>query len=269
MNGVLNGLWQAELCVPAEDRGFLLGDGLFETLLAVDGSPRWWQAHWERLERSAAALGFMLPRSEAETLADVHLALEANDLTRGLAAVRLTVTRGRGSRGYWSEDIHSPLLLVTAARYHRRSTPLRAITVAEFPRNERSPLCHHKTTSALELVLAQRTAHQRGADVALLVNTRREWVEASYANLFLVIEGELLTPPLESGVLPGIARAFLQQKLPVREAPIAAEMWAQAQAAFLTNSLMGARSLGWVDGYEMDITNPLVQEAAEILDSIV
>ncbi|GAB4526598.1 MAG: aminotransferase class IV [Anaerolineales bacterium] len=262
---VLNGALLEDACLPADDRGLLLGDGLFETILAVDGEPFWWPEHWERLARSAAALGFTLPRTDAQAVADVHLALQGAGLAAGRAAVRLTLTRGRGPRGYWPEGIHSPVLLVSATRFAHSQKSLDACTVNDFPRNERSPLCRHKTTSALELVLAQRAVRQRGADVALLLNTRGEWVEAAYANLFVVAGGEVFTPPLDAGALPGVTRARLLTAQVAREALVTAETWAQVQAAFLTNSLMGVRPLAAVDGCPLDVTHPLIRVARQAL----
>ncbi len=260
MSVVVNGRL-AEGGLPFDDRAFLLGDGLFETLLALDGQLDAWSAHWARLTASAAALGFTLPRDEAQARADAALALEAAGLTRGPAALRLTLTRGRGPRGFWPSGLHSPLLVVSAAAYRPRTDPLTAALVPDFPRLPRSPLTRHKTLSALELVLAQRAARVRGADLALLVNTEGRLTEGAYANLFLVLEGEILTPPLTEGLLPGVARARLLARLPVRQRPLPPPMLFRAEAAFVSNSLFGVRPLAAVDGHGFDTAHPLLRAA--------
>lgn len=262
MTVVING--KLETQVPADERALLLGDGLFETLLVVQGRPMFWDAHWARLTASAAALGFALPRSEAQARADVQLALDAAGLDADLAALRLTLTRGRAARGLWPDAVHDPLLLVSVSAYQPGQQPLRAVTVTQFPRNERSPLCRHKTTSALELVLAQRAARANGAEVALLVNTRGAWVEASYANLFVVLDDELVTPPLAEGLLPGVVRAVLLRRLPVREMALPTTLLPRLQAAFLTNSLMGVRPLAAVDGRLLTCDHPAIVAAHSV-----
>ncbi len=257
MSLVINGR-VTEGGLPPDDRAFFLGDGLFATMLAQAGRLLHWRRHWARLTTSAAALGFSLPRKEAQAQADVRLALAAAGLLQETAAVRLTLTRGRGSRGFWPPDLHSPLLVVTAAPYRPAKSPLRAALVTDYPRNPRSPLVCHKTTSALELVLAQRAARARGADLALLVNTAGRLTEGAYANLFLVLKGEIFTPPPSEGLLPGVARSILLERLPVVEKSLTADCLQQAEAAFVSNALFGVRTLAMVDDRPLRVDHPLV-----------
>ncbi len=247
--------------LPADDRAFLLGDALFETILAQDGKLLAWQRHWDRLRASAAALGFALPRTCDQARADVALALRLAGVQQATAAVRLTLTRGRGPRGFWPDGIHQPLLVVQAAPYTPSLAPLRAALVAEYPRNPLSPLSHHKTTSALELTLAQRAARLQGADLALLVNTDGRLTEGAFASLFLVIGGQILTPPLTEGLLPGIARALLLERLRIEERVLSPSCLQAAEAAFVSNSLMGVRALSGVDGHRLDVAHPRVRAA--------
>ena len=104
-------------------------------------------------------------------------------------------------------------------------------------RNERSPLAGLKSLNYLDAVLARREAAAAGADDAILLNTRDRVAEATAANVFCVLAGELVTPPLADGVLPGIMRACVMEATPVTERSIGAGELASAREIFLTSSL--------------------------------
>lgn len=237
--------------IPDDDRGFTLGDGLFETVLAEAGKLADWDAHVARLAAGCAALGLPAPK-EAVLRARADKALSRADLTRTRAAVRLTWTAGSGGRGLDRHAELTPRLVVTAAPAPAPKGPARLIT-ASIRRNENSPTSRHKTLSSLDNVLARREALNAGADEAVMLNLAGRVSCAAAANLFW-LEGEVFfTPALSCGVLAGIMRARVVAALTasgreVREVAAPPEALVRAKAIFLTNSLIGVRDVSEFDG---------------------
>lgn len=216
------------------DRGLTLGDGLFETMLAVDGRVAHLEAHLRRLRAGAALLRLALPPLDWPAV--LAATLEANGLTR--AALRLTVTRGVAARGLLPPTPPpAPTVLVTAAAPPPDPGPARCVVATITRRNEHSPLCGVKSLNALDNILAKLEASDRGADDALLRNTAGRIAESSLANVFAVKGGIAHTPPLAEGALPGIMRGAVMARCRVRETPLAVEDLARADEIFLTNSL--------------------------------
>lgn len=242
-----------EARIDPADRGFTLGDGLFETLRAYAGRPFRLDAHLARLIAGATALGIPLPLSSSRIAAAVEETLAANGLG-GDAAIRITLTRGPGARGLLPPDDPQPTLMITAAGYRPLpARPLGAITSA-IRRNEHSPLSQLKSLNYLDNVLAQRAAADSGADEAILLNNAGRPASAARANLFVVRGRSLLTAAVSEGVLPGIARAevlSIAQALgiQVHETPLDSDALRRADEAFLTNSLVEIAPLGRIDGH--------------------
>jgi branched-chain amino acid aminotransferase/4-amino-4-deoxychorismate lyase len=240
--------------VPSDDRGFLLGDGLFETVLALSGRPLFLEAHLARLARGCAVLGLPAP-DEAVVAAAVEAALHGANLTEARAAVRLTWTAGSGGRGLDRPPAPQPRLVVTAAPAPPPSGPA-SLVVASVRRNQGSPASRLKTLAYLDNVLARREASAAGADEAVMLNLAGEIACAAAANLFWLREGLLFTPALDCGALDGIARAQVLElaaamgvdTAEAREGPVAL---ATAETIFLTNSLIGVREVDRIDGREL------------------
>lgn len=260
----------AATAFPITDRGLLLGEGLFETLLAWEGTVLEQDAHLERLGRSARALALTLAWSAAELGAAFTALLKANDLQRGRAVLRLTLTGGDGPRGLLPPASPQPRLLITARPAAEAPADPATVVIAPFAVAAASPLRGHKTLSALEQVLARRHAAAAGADEALLLNTAGHLVEASAANLFLVRDGRLLTPPLADGALPGVTRARVLALASEAGIPATADRsltavdLAAADEAFLTNSLIGLRPVGSAAGRILGV-GPLTAKLRDAL----
>ncbi len=248
LNGHLRLPAQARLD-PA-DRGFLLGDGLFETMRAVSGRVPLLARHLARLDSGCRLLGLQPPRADviASAITDLLGATSLSD-----AGVRLTLTRGPGPRGLAPLPEATPTLLIIAFALPPPVQPVRA-TIAQVTRhNERSPLSRTKALGYLDAVLALREAYERGADEALLLNTRDRLACATAANLWAVRDGRLFTPPLDNGALPGITRGLLFEIAPslgmdAREVPFAPTDLASAEEVFTTNSLRLATPIASIDG---------------------
>jgi branched-chain amino acid aminotransferase/4-amino-4-deoxychorismate lyase len=237
--------------LPADDRGLTLGDGLFETLLATDGALAHAALHFQRLARSAKALGLPPPPEAPRLEAAALETLARNRLDRGRAAVRLTLTAGRSARGLARDPSAAARLLITASPAPEAGTPVRLAT-ASVRRNPASPASRHKTLSYIDSVMALNEAAALGADEAVMFNTRGRPASAAAANLVFRIDGKIVTPPLSEGVLAGTTRTRLLEALPeMGERRLTQAEARRADALVLTNALRGIRpALSW-DGRDL------------------
>ena len=222
--------------VPLDDRGLLLGDGLFETMLAVDGTLPRLADHLDRMAAGCEALNLPFVRDEAERTTRVATP------ARGRFAVRLTLTAGSGGRGLDRPAAPVVRLFATAAPAAPVTAPA-TLVVAGTRRNEGSAASRLKTLSYLDNVLARAEARAAGADEALMLNNRGEIACAAAANLFWLDGGRLFTPRLDCGVLAGITRARIMALEPVEEVGVGLEALERAEAVLLTNSLIGVRAV--------------------------
>jgi branched-chain amino acid aminotransferase/4-amino-4-deoxychorismate lyase len=236
--------------VPTDDRGLLLGDGLFETILFKQGRAVLWDAHLARLTRGCVVLG--LPSPDADVLRDeAARAVRQAGLDGARAAVRLTWTAGGGGRGLERPNAPAPRLIASAAAAARPTTPAALIT-SSVRRNAFSPTSRLKTLSYLDNVLARREALAAGADEAVMLNGEGRLACASAANLFWIADDRLYTPSLACGVLDGVLRAQVLAAAdalaaPVHEVEAQPSVLQQAQALFITNSLIGLRPVARLD----------------------
>lgn len=256
--------------VPFDDRGLLLGDGLFETLLAVDGRPADFEAHADRLARGCAALGLPAP-GPGRLAAAAGEALARAGLQGGRAAVRLSWTAGSGGRGLERPEAVRPRLFAQAAPAPAPPGPARLASV-DVRRNQGSPASRFKTLAYLDNVLARRAARAAGADEALMLNAAGEIAGGAAANLFWIAGDRLHTPALECGVLEGTVRARViaaagRLGAPVVEAREGPGALATAQAAFLTNSLIGLRTVAAIDGRPLG-GHPLAAALDQLMQAV-
>jgi branched-subunit amino acid aminotransferase/4-amino-4-deoxychorismate lyase len=230
--------------MPLDDRGLLLGDGLFETLLFTRGELILTEAHACRMIDGAKVLG--LPAQAIAAFAECAFeAVRAVGLTESRTAVRVTLTGGSGGRGLDRPAEVQPRLFATAAPAARPTTPARLV-VAQTRRNQASPASRWKTLAYLDNVLARREAVIAGGDEAVMLNTLGEVACAAAANVFWLQDSALFTPAVETGCMDGImarqvAEAAAAIGIEVRRIRAGAEALVDADAIFLTNSLIGVR----------------------------
>jgi branched-chain amino acid aminotransferase len=252
LNGVLAAA--AETRIDPFDRGLSLGDGLFETLRVHGGIALRQDAHLKRLRRGAGVLGIPLANSDADLMHALAATIKANDVDEGQA--RLTLTRGPGMRGIDPPDDPAPTLMIAAVpRAHADVKPVRAIIATHTRRNEFSPLCSIKSLNYLDNVLARREAKGAGADDALLLNSIGAVTESTIANVFVAVDGQIVTPPVKDGALPGVMRADVIKAAGAFEQTLAPHAFGQVSEAFLTNSL-GIYPLIEVDGKKIGTGEP-------------
>lgn len=239
LNGVL--LPVAEAQVSALDHGLLYGDGLFETLRVYGGRFFRLEAHLERLTASARMLDFPLPWPSSALAEALHATVPANGIVDG--SLRLTVTRGAGPPLPDPSLCETPTFLVTVRPWTPPTQDAweRGLSACVSGRHPRWHVPGLKTLCYLPFQQARVAARRQGCDEGLL-ELDGMVVEGATSNLFLVRNGELQTPPLESGCLPGITRAVVlelarQAGIPVRECELPTSTLADCEEIFLTNSL--------------------------------
>ncbi|MBL8296944.1 MAG: aminodeoxychorismate lyase [Rhodanobacteraceae bacterium] len=237
---------QPGLGVATLDRGLLYGDGLFETVLFVDGVAPLWSRHCTRLEADAARLGICAPPRD-------QLAATAQRACAGLAraAVRITLTRGVGERGYALPQAPRSTWIVTAsaaptlpADWYRRGIPIRccSLRLAAQPR-----LAGIKHLNRLEQVLARAEWQDPAVAEGLLADAAGNVISATAANLFIVCNTQLLTPALEECGVAGVARAEVMARRDVKIVRLTWNEVMQADEVFLTSSLRGILPVSRID----------------------
>jgi len=227
--------------ISANDHAIVVGDGVFETMKVVDGTAFALTRHLRRLCFSADGMG-MLPPDEDRICDAVAAVLDA-DPTAG--KLRITWSSGVGPLGSSRGD--GPGTLIVATGPGSAWPPAEAVHLCRWARNEHGALVGLKTTSYAENVVALEAAHDRGCSEALFLNTAGDLCEGTGTNVFLVVDGELVTPPLSSGCLAGITRALLLEEMAVTERPVDPGEFARTSEAFLTSSTRDVNAIGRVD----------------------
>jgi len=236
----LNGALVAEPRLDPADRGFTLGDGLFETIRLAGGRPCHLDRHLARLSAGCAVLDLPLPY-DAVTLERAMIDLAAIQECRD-GVLRLTLSRGPGPRGLLPPVSPSPTLLLTLAPSSPPPGPARLVVATVTRRNEHSPLARIKSLNYLDNLLARQEAARRGADDALLLNSQGRVADSAIATLFVRFGGRIVTPPVADGALPGVARALVLEAGLAEERPLTPADLAQSEALLLANCL-GARAV--------------------------
>lgn len=247
--------------IVATDHGLTVGDGVFETCKVVDGEVFARTRHHDRLDRSLAGLG--LPAADRGYLDEGIAAVL--DGTSGLVRLRYTVTAGLGPLG--SERTGEPMTYVVMATPIDAPPATTTVLPVGWTRNERSAVAGLKTTSYAENVVALLAAREAGATEAILPNTRGELCEGTGSNIFVVVDGEVLTPPLESGALAGITRALAIEwgqaaGLPVHERTLPMAVLDTCDEAFITSSTRDIQGVSAIGERSLPAARPLTEAMA-------
>jgi branched-chain amino acid aminotransferase len=253
-----------EPAIAALDHGVTVGDGAFETAKIDRGQVFAATRHARRLDRTMAGLG--LPRADHDHLAEgVKAVLEAGEPIE-FGRLRYSVTGGAGPLGSDRDD--SPLTYIVTAGAQPRPPASASVAVVPWVRNERSAVAGLKTTSYAENVVALAYAKERGAIEAVFANTRGELCEGTGSNIFVVVDGVVLTPPLDSGCLAGITREITiewcrEDGLEVREETLPLEVLREADEVFITSSTKDVLAIHGVDDRRLE-PGPVTARAAAV-----
>lgn len=280
MNGSFRDLDEAS--IPVTDRGFLLGDGFFETMRAHEGKIAWLEAHMGRLDHHAELIEFpldLLPETEevAEIVAKLFEQIHRKD-----AVVRMTVSRGSGERGLLPPDLPDPTILITAEPFDPLdpNIGLTLATSQKVRRNPHSVAGSIKSTNYMDNIAAKQEVQKYGAQDALILSADGHVAETTVANLVGIIGETLWTPHEDTGILCGLARDYVLQvaeesEIEVTFEPKAPEELKEFDAVFTANALQGLRVVDRVDGYVVGVpaktffTDLALRVEAELCDGIV
>lgn len=242
INGEMVG--EDDAWVAYDDHGLTVGDGAFETTKVVAGRPFALDRHMDRLAKSLASL--RLHGVDLTSLRDGVTQVCAEHGGDGF--VRITVTAGRGPLGSPRGDL-APTTIIAIRPGSLRTEPCDVIVVP-FTRNENGALAGVKSTSYAENVIALADAAAAGADEALFANTAGMLCEGTGSNVFVVLDDELLTPPLRAGCLAGVTRALLLDRLgaTAREADIPMTSRDRWSEMFLVSTGREVQPVRSVDG---------------------
>ena len=215
------------------DDGFFFGIGVFETIALEQGVPIFFREHLVRMMTSLERLGIAV---EPRDLVELARNACQGDACVGSKVLKLVVTE------------RNRFVTVRANAYDdaRRAAGF-TCAFSEVRRNETSPLVAMKTLNYGDCILQKRAAAARGIDEPLFLNTKDQVAEGATSNIFAVIQGEVVTPPVSCGLLPGVMRNFVLRVTGAKERPLTFEELMQADEVFLTNSLMGAIPVRSID----------------------
>lgn len=253
----------------AQDRGAFLGLGLFETMLAQDGALVFADRHLSRLRKSGERFGWSLDLPELPEMAAELLI--RNQLAVGRARLRLVVSAGSGPHNDLAPGADR---LIWLAAFPAAETPDSiSVCVSPWPRNERSPLTGLKTACYAENIVALDHARRLGFDETIFLNTVGGLCETATANLFLVKNGTLLTPSLDSGCLPGIGREVLLEiaenhQIPSEERTLVLDDLREAEEIFISSSTRGPVAVSRFDERNL-LNDPVTQRLRALYSEAV
>lgn len=231
--------------LPVFDRGFLYGDGLFETMRSYDGAVFRLNEHLVRLYNSAKIIDLHIPLTKTELKNCVYRLLRINKLKD--AYIRLAVSRGEGRVGLDATTAKSANIVIIANQFHPYPDVFYkkglSVAISSVRRNEGSILSRIKSLNYLNNIAARMEIQKKGYDDAILLNNKREVSCGAVSNIFLVKASTLFTPSIESGVLRGITRSAIIKIAPklglkIREKKIKPGELFNADEVFFTNTLM-------------------------------
>jgi branched-chain amino acid aminotransferase len=252
MQVYLNGRFvpEEEARVSVHDRGFLYGDGLFETIRVYDGEPFLWSDHMRRLAHGCDVLRMLLPLTPSEMRRVVGEQLRRNSLQH--AMIRISVSRGAGPRGYSPHGAVHPTFCILIFPPAKAISANWKLVTSSFRLPSKDPLAVFKHANKLRQIVARVEADERGADEALMLNDRGQVVEGTTTNLFWVEKGKVFTPPL-SGILSGITRNYVLRLcallgIPAGEKSIHLKALLKTDGVFVTASGIEVMEIAKIDG---------------------
>jgi aminodeoxychorismate lyase len=251
LNGALVNANDARISI--FDRGFLYGDGLFETIRIQQNRPFRWDQHFLRLMRGLRLLDIRLPYEESSIRAHVDKLISTNGCTDGV--LRLTISRGVSRRGLSPRGAENPTVAMSLHPAPDRTKPGAELRLATSPYRiaANDPLATIKSASKLIYVLARQAADASGADDALVLNHRGEVAETTSSNLFWVKGDGVFTAGSDVGILPGVARAIVLELAPRLGFEVhqvtsqVGSLW-EADSIFATNVVRGVVEVIEIDG---------------------
>jgi branched-chain amino acid aminotransferase len=252
---------EEEANVSVLDRGFLYGDGLFETMRAARSVFPLFELHWERFSKGAEFLGIEIPVTSSELQKIAIELVRRNKMAGGI--VRITLSRGVGQRGYSTVGADCPTLVLTAHLVPQPKSSLKVV-VSKFRLPVSDPIAAVKNCNKMRQILARAEADHAGADEAILLNEDGNAVEGSSTNLFWFESETLCTPPLCAGILPGVTRTVILELATglgwkTAETTAGLEQLGSREGIFLSSSAIGCLAVDSIDGKPVRLSDRVPQ----------
>jgi len=229
------------------DHGFMFGDSVYEVVQTVDGKPYAWDEHFRRLQNSAGRLSMELPWTKEDIRAEINFAVDAKTWD-GESYVRLIITRGVGKIALLPDSCENPTLIIIAKAIPLPGPKADAglvICLTKIRRNSRLAMDPGiKSGNYLNNVLAAIEARDAGADDALMLNENGHLTECSTSNIFIVKDGIVKTPSLDSGILDGITRQNIfkfaaEENIRIVETALTVDDLTSADEIFMSGTIKG------------------------------
>lgn len=232
------------------------GDGVFDTLLLIDGQPALADRHFEKLERSAKLMAFNID-TQIEALREYIAPLARdNGLDKGRAGLNIIISRGPAAHGLSIPEKPDIQIAMRVFPLPEIFPPVEALFARNVRRNEGSPLSQIKTFNYGDHIMALREAQKKGGNEALMLNNAGHVATATIATVVIVHGGTLYTPPLSDGPQAGVTRGLLIERYGVIEKSLTEDDVMDADGVFLSNSLRGLVPVVSLEGQSRTNVNP-------------
>lgn len=252
--------------------GLICGWGIFTTIRIARGEAFAYERHWRRLDKHAAIINLPMPYAAAKVRMHLHEVIRANKITEGCARIYLIYN----NVGFWQSDEPRPQvdLLICSAGLPEYADVAR-LGLRAHGRHAAAPLSGVKSISWLNNVWAVAEAAKEGFDEVVLLNERSEVSECTSANIFVVKNGKVLTPPLSSGCLEGVTRGILMEIAPESGVSVAAqslhpEDLYSADEVFISSTNRNVIGVGEIAGHKIAAApGPVTQRLNELFDAYI
>ncbi|MDP6925260.1 MAG: aminodeoxychorismate lyase [Candidatus Scalindua sp.] len=249
--------------ISSADRGFLYGDGIYETLRSYNGKPFKLSDHLERMRHSAKQLRISFSYTNENIGEWINELIELNCSQD--AYIRITLSRGTGGGRLQMDDNIEPTTMIQVKPFTPYDSKLydegMSLVVSNSKRSTTCPISSHKSTNLLKSILLKEEAKKRSALESIIINTDEHVAECVVSNIFFVNNGKAVTPSLDTNILPGITRRTVldickESSIPTSEERFKVEALLNAEEVFITNSLMEIMPVSKIENYKIGETIP-------------
>ncbi len=244
----------ADANISSGDRGFLYGDSIYETLRSYNGKPFKLAEHLERMRHSAKQLRISFEYTNIDIGDWINKLIEKNCSQD--AYIRITLSRGTGGGRLQMDDNLEPTTLIQVKPFTPYEKKLydkgMSLIVSDYKRSTSCPISRHKSTNLLQSILLKEEANKKSAHDSIILNTDGDVAECVVSNIFMASRGSVITPSLDTNILPGITRSTVLDicrftDIPISEECFAIEKLINAEEVFITNSLMEIMPVSKID----------------------
>ena len=240
---------QKKLTFDISDRGLLLGDGVFDTMLYQNNELTYYNDHYKRLKTAAKLLSFNFNLTNEQLKNIITNLIKKNNFQNKQIAIRTNITRGVSKRGLDFDKSHKVGIYIKL-NLIPKSLFMKSIKlgIANIRRNSTSPISQNKTLNYLDNVIEKNRAAKNGYEDAIFLNINEKVSCTTTSNIFYVQKNKIYTPPLKDGVLNGVIREQLLKKKIATTQTTSLNNLLKSDYIFLTNSVFGIRPVKTISG---------------------